>query len=145
LGTHRRQTSQELAGMLGQALVERYRCLQHDGWDDEQLVSLGQTRFGHPVRVNRTYMEADVKILTGFIEPHFFAGFSGGPKGVLPSIAGADSVLTNHGTQMIGHLRPPGLSRRATSMGRDEAASNGAHLPAQRHLNRHARSPVCLR
>ena len=103
LGTHRRQTAQELVGMLGQALVERYRCLQHDGWDDEQLVSLGQTRFGHPVRVNRTYMEADVKILTGFIEPHFFAGFSGGPKGVLPSIAGADSVLTNHGTQMIGH------------------------------------------
>ena len=43
------------------------------------------------------------KILTGFIEPHFFAGFSGGPKGVLPSIAGADSVLTNHGAKMIGH------------------------------------------
>src|SRR5207247_3472991 len=51
----------------------------------------------------RLYMEADVRILTGFIEPHFFAGFSGGPKGVLPSIAGADSVLTNHGYAMIAH------------------------------------------
>jgi nickel-dependent lactate racemase len=103
LGTHRRQTPQELAGMLGQDVVAGYRCLQHDAWDDDNLVSLGHTRFGHPVRVNRTYIEAEVKILTGFIEPHFFAGFSGGPKGVLPSIAGADSVLTNHGAQMIGH------------------------------------------
>ncbi len=103
LGTHRRQTSHELAEMLGQAVVDRYRCLQHDAWDDDHLISLGHTSFGHPVRVNRTYMQADVKILTGFIEPHFFAGFSGGPKGVLPSIAGADSVLTNHGAKMIGH------------------------------------------
>jgi nickel-dependent lactate racemase len=103
LGTHRRQTPQELAEMLGPALVSRYRCLQHDAWDEANLVSLGHTRFGHPVRVNRTYLEADVKILTGFIEPHFFAGFSGGPKGVLPSIAGFDSVLTNHGAKMIGH------------------------------------------
>jgi nickel-dependent lactate racemase len=103
LGTHRRQTPEELAGMLGQEIVDRYRCLQHDAWDDENLVSLGHTSFGHPVRVNRTYLQADVKILTGFIEPHFFAGFSGGPKGVLPSIAGFDSVLTNHGAEMIGH------------------------------------------
>jgi nickel-dependent lactate racemase len=105
LGTHRRQTPEELAGMLGQEIVDRYRCLQHDAWDDENLVSLGQTSFGHPVRVNRTYLEADVKILTGFIEPHFFAGFSGGPKGVLPSIAGIESVLTNHGAKMVGHPR----------------------------------------
>lgn len=103
LGTHRRQTPEELVGMLGQEIVERYRCLQHDIWDDDNLVSLGHTSFGHPVRVNRIYMEANVKILTGFIEPHFFAGFSGGPKGVLPSIAGADSVLTNHGAKMIAH------------------------------------------
>jgi nickel-dependent lactate racemase len=103
LGTHRRQTPQELVEMLGQEIVDRYRCLQHDAWDDENLVSLGHTSFGHPVRVNRIYMEADVKILTGFVEPHFFAGFSGGPKGVLPSIAGFDSVLTNHGAKMIGH------------------------------------------
>jgi nickel-dependent lactate racemase len=103
LGTHRRQTHDELAEMLGKDIVGRYRCLQHDIWDDQNLVSLGHTRYGHPVRVNRTYMESDIKILTGFIEPHFFAGFSGGPKGVLPSIAGADSVLTNHGAKMIGH------------------------------------------
>lgn len=101
LGTHRKQTPGELAAMLGPEVVRRYRCLQHDAWDDANLVSLGETSFGHPVRINRTYMDADVKILTGFIEPHFFAGFSGGPKGVLPSIAGADSVLSNHGAAMI--------------------------------------------
>jgi nickel-dependent lactate racemase len=103
LGTHRRQTPEEMVEMLGQGIVDGYRCVQHDAWDDENLVALGSTSFGHPVRVNRTYQEADVKILTGFIEPHFFAGFSGGPKGVLPSIAGFDSVLTNHGAKMIGH------------------------------------------
>ncbi|MDW8268059.1 MAG: nickel-dependent lactate racemase [Anaerolineae bacterium] len=105
LGTHRRQTEAELRAMLGDAIVETYRCLQHDCFDDANLVSLGVTSFGHPVRINRTYMEADVKILTGFIEPHFFAGFSGGPKAILPSLAGAESVFTNHGRDMIAHPR----------------------------------------
>ena len=66
-------------------------------------MAMTMTKLGHPVRVNRAYMEADVKILTGFIEPHLFAGFSGGPKGVLPAIAGAESVLSNHGYDMVGH------------------------------------------
>ncbi|MCB0206841.1 MAG: nickel-dependent lactate racemase [Anaerolineae bacterium] len=105
LGTHRRQTDTELRAMLGDAVVDNYHCLQHDCFDDAALVSLGETSRGHPVRINRAYMEADVKILTGFIEPHFFAGFSGGPKAILPSLAGAESVFTNHGVQMIGDPR----------------------------------------
>ena len=103
LGTHRRQTEAELRTMLGDQIVDGYRCLQHDGYDDNNLVSLGKTSLGNPVRVNRTYLEADVRILTGFIEPHFFAGFSGGPKGVLPALAGAESVQTNHNQEMIAH------------------------------------------
>ncbi len=103
LGTHRPQTEAELRTMLGDAIVERYRCLQHDGNAEAGLVALGHTRFGHPVRVNRRFMEAKVRILTGLIEPHFFAGFSGGPKGVLPALAGAESVITNHGRAMIAH------------------------------------------
>ena len=105
LGTHRRQTENELRAMLGDFIVDNYRCLQHDCFEDEGLEALGVTSFGHPVRVNRTYLQADVKILTGFIEPHFFAGFSGGPKAVLPSLAGAESVFTNHGLSMIAHPR----------------------------------------
>ena len=101
LGTHRPQTDAELRHMLGDAVVDNYRCLQHDAFDDANLIPLGTTALGHPVRINRSYMDADVRILTGFIEPHFFAGFSGGPKGVLPALAGEESVRTNHGYGMI--------------------------------------------
>ena len=103
LGTHRQQTGAELRLMLGEWIVDHYCCLQHDCFDDSNLVSLGITTLGHPVRVNRVYLDADVRILTGFIEPHFFAGFSGGPKAILPSLAGAESVFTNHGLPMIAH------------------------------------------
>ena len=105
LGTHRRQTAAELRQMLGADIVSRYRCLQHDAWDDAGLVTAGTTGRGNAIRLNRTVMEADLVIFTGFIEPHFFAGFSGGPKGALPALAGHESVLTNHGYAMIGDPR----------------------------------------
>ena len=103
LGTHRFQTKQELRQMLGDEIVEEYRCVQHDAHDDGTLISLGTTSFGNPVRVNKTYLEADVRILTGFIEPHLFAGYSGGPKAVLPALAGFESVSTNHSVANISH------------------------------------------
>ncbi|MBN2503699.1 MAG: nickel-dependent lactate racemase, partial [Anaerolineales bacterium] len=84
LGTHRPQTETELRAMLGAAIIDNYRCIQHDAFNDDLLVSLGETSLGHPVRVNHHFLDADFRILTGFIEPHIFAGFSGGPKGVLP-------------------------------------------------------------
>ena len=105
LGTHRRQTEAELRAMLGDDIVNHYHCIQHDAYDDANLASLGQTSLGHPVRLNRRFLQADVRILTGFIEPHFFAGYSGGPKGVLPALAGAESVLTNHGREMIANSK----------------------------------------
>jgi lactate racemase len=103
LGTHRQQSEAELRSMLGDNIFENYRCLQHNAFDDSLLVSLGKTSFDNPVRINRHFLEADIRILTGFIEPHFFAGFSGGPKGVLPALAGAESVLSNHNLAMISH------------------------------------------
>ena len=103
LATHRPQTEVELERMLGAEVVRSYRVVQHDAWDREQLVHVGETRFGHPVWLNRAYVEADVRIVTGLIEPHFFAGFSGGPKAVLPGIAGAETVWANHAAAMIGH------------------------------------------
>ncbi|MFN8500050.1 MAG: nickel-dependent lactate racemase [Anaerolineae bacterium] len=101
LGTHRRQTPDELRRLLGDVVFDNYRCLQHDAFDEANLVPLGATARGHPVRINRAYMDADVRILTGFIEPHFFAGYSGGPKAVLPALSGWESVFTNHGYAMI--------------------------------------------
>jgi nickel-dependent lactate racemase len=101
LGTHRAQTEDELRRMLGDGVVDRYRVVQHDAWDDGQMVEVARNRAGRPVRVNRAYMEASVRILTGFIEPHLFAGFSGGPKAVLPGIADVESILDNHGPAMI--------------------------------------------
>jgi nickel-dependent lactate racemase len=103
LGTHRPQTGAELTHMLGSEVVSRYRIVQHDAWDDENLVEAGRNRAGRPVRINRTYVEASVRILTGFIEPHFFAGFSGGPKSVLPGIADIEAILDNHGATMLAH------------------------------------------
>jgi nickel-dependent lactate racemase len=101
LGTHRPQTESELRAMLGDAVVENYRCRQHDAADERGLVSLGESRRGHPLKVNRHLLEADLKILTGFIEPHFFAGYSGGPKAVLPGLAGMETVFANHSPAMI--------------------------------------------
>jgi nickel-dependent lactate racemase len=101
LGMHRPNTEGELRTMLGDEVVDGYCIVQHDGSDQDGLVILGKTRFGHDVFVSRAYMEATVKILTGFIEPHFFAGFSGGPKAVLPGVAGARLVLENHGAAML--------------------------------------------
>ena len=106
LGTHRPSTGAELRGMLGDAIVDgppgrRYRVVQHDANDQGQLVCIGQTRFGHAAWVNAAYMQADVKILTGFIEPHLFAGFSGGPKAVMPGVAGMEIILDNHSGEML--------------------------------------------
>lgn len=103
LGTHRPQTEEELVEMLGEEVVRRYRIVQHDAWDDAALVEIARNRAGNPVRVNRAYVEASVRVLTGFIEPHFFAGFSGGPKAVLPGIADIGAILDNHSAPLIGH------------------------------------------
>lgn len=103
LGTHRPNTDQELCGMLGAEIVERYRIEQNNAFDPSTQVCLGRTSLGHEIWINRAYMEADVKILTGFIEPHLFAGFSGGGKAVMPGMAGQTTVLGNHDARMIGH------------------------------------------
>ncbi|MHB1295414.1 MAG: nickel-dependent lactate racemase [Anaerolineae bacterium] len=103
LGTHRPNTREELEGMLGAEIVRDYQIVQHDGWDTSNLVDLGTTRFGHRAQVNKLYYEASFKILTGFIEPHIFAGYSGGPKSVLPGVSGFEGIMDNHGYEMMGH------------------------------------------
>ncbi len=97
LGTHRPNSKEELEKMLTPEVVANYRVLNHDCEDESQLVQLGETRGGVPALINRHAVEADLRIVTGFIEPHFFAGFSGGPKGIMPGVAGLKTVMSNHG------------------------------------------------
>ncbi len=105
LGMHRPNTPQELERMLGRQLLASYRVVQHDAHDPSQLTYVFTTDRGARVEVNAHYMAAQVRILTGFVEPHIFAGYSGGGKAVLPGIAGADIVTSNHGGPMIAHPR----------------------------------------
>lgn len=101
LGTHRPNTETELRGMLGDTLVDRYRIVQNNAFDPSTQVHLGVTSRRHEIWLNRELAACDVKILTGFIEPHFFAGFSGGGKAIMPGMAGQRTVLGNHDARMI--------------------------------------------
>lgn len=101
LGTHRPNTDAELRTMLGDALVDGYRIVQNNSFDSTTQVHLGTTARGHDIWLNREFIECEAKILTGFIEPHFFAGFSGGGKAAMPGMAGQRTVLGNHDASMI--------------------------------------------
>ncbi|MEP6672251.1 MAG: nickel-dependent lactate racemase [Chthoniobacter sp.] len=105
LGTHRPNTREELEMMLTAEVVARYRCVNHEPHNDDACVAFGTTRTGVPALINRHLVEADVRIITGFIEPHFFAGFSGGPKGIMPGVAALKTVQSNHGVHNIGDRR----------------------------------------
>ena len=102
LGTHRPNTKAELEQLLGSDVVKNYRVLNHEPENLAELVQVGTTRDGSPALLNRHVVEANLRIVTGFIEPHFFAGFSGGPKGIMPGTAGLQTVLSNHRAANIG-------------------------------------------
>jgi lactate racemase len=102
-GTHRGNTEAEIRAMLGDEVADTVHVVNHDARDPSLLVNLGTHGNGVPVWLNRHWVEADLRITTGFVEPHFFAGFSGGPKLVAPGLAGLDTVLTLHDARRIGH------------------------------------------
>ena len=105
LGTHRPNTEVELRGMLGDTIVDSYCIVQNNAFDQSTQIQLGTTNRGHDIWLNRELVECDIKILTGFIEPHFFAGFSGGGKAVMPGMASLRSILDNHDADMISHTQ----------------------------------------
>jgi len=101
-GLHRPATEDELVGMLGREITAGYRVVNHEARRLDELTALGCTPRGKtPVFVNRRYVESDFKILTGLIEPHFFAGFSGGYKSISPGIAGLDTIRNTHGPEIL--------------------------------------------
>ena len=102
LGTHRPNTREELETMLTPEVVANYRVLNHEPENPKALVQVGTTADGTPALLNRHIVEAALRIITGFIAPHFFAGFSGGVKGIMPGCAGLETVMSNHGAKNIG-------------------------------------------
>ncbi|NLY49390.1 MAG: nickel-dependent lactate racemase [Firmicutes bacterium] len=104
-GLHRPTTPAELTARYGKDLVQREHFVVHNAFNTDELVYLGGLPSGAPLWVNRLLAETDLLVAEGFIEPHFFAGFSGGPKSVLPGVAGEKSVLANHSTALMAHPR----------------------------------------
>jgi nickel-dependent lactate racemase len=104
-GTHRGNSPEEIREMVGDEVADSVEIINHDARDRDSLVYLGVHGNGVPVWLNRRWVDADIRITTGFVEPHFFAGFSGGPKLVAPGLAGLDTVLTLHNAQRIGDPR----------------------------------------
>jgi nickel-dependent lactate racemase len=102
LGTHRPNTDAELRSILSPELVDNFRIVQNNSFDQETQVYRGKTKRGHPIWLNKDLLENDLLLLTGFIEPHLFAGFSGGCKAVMPGMAGLWTIMHNHGFDMVG-------------------------------------------
>lgn len=100
-GCHRGTTKDELVAKFGEEIVQNENIFIHDCDDRENLVNIGTLPSGGECEINRLAYEADLLVAEGFIEPHFFAGFSGGRKSVLPGVAGRTTVLSNHCSEFI--------------------------------------------
>ncbi len=100
-GLHRETTREELEAKFGQEIMEQETIVVHDCDDQENLVYLGKLPSGGNMYINRLAVEADLLVAEGFIEPHFFAGFSGGRKSVLPGVASRETVMYNHNSAFI--------------------------------------------
>jgi lactate racemase len=100
-GTHRLATDQELINILGENIVKNYEIVQNNANNSEMHEYVGTTISGNEVFLNKKILKCNFKILTGFIEPHFFAGFSGGGKALVPGMASVKTIKYNHS---ISHL-----------------------------------------
>jgi nickel-dependent lactate racemase len=100
LGLHAPLNRKELIQKFGRNIMENYRVINHN---TDQTTFLGTTSFGTPVEVNAEVVRADFRISTGFIEPHFFAGFSGGRKSIAPGVSSARAIRYNHRYEMVAH------------------------------------------
>src|SRR5205809_1892264 len=129
-GSHRDNTPEELAAMVGRDVFARYRVVNHTAHETKGLVAVGRSPDGEPVLMSREYVEADRRIVLGFIEPHFMAGFSGGYKGIFPALADIDSIMHYHRASVIGDPRSTWgvLEGNPTQ---EQIRGNGAPLPVR--------------
>ncbi len=108
-GLHRPCTPAELREMLGDELASSLRIVQHDARDAAAHVDLGHTRGGIPIRIDRFFVESDLRLVTGLIEPHLMAGYSGGRKAVCPGLAAVETLRVAHGPALLEGQIGPGL------------------------------------
>jgi lactate racemase len=127
-GSHRTNTEEELIGMVGREVASNYHIVNHNAHDPSTLAFAGKSPEDRDVYMNREYVEADRRIVLGFIEPHFMAGFSGGYKGVFPAVADIASIMHYHRASVIGHARSTWgvLEDNPTQ---DQIRANGSLLP----------------
>jgi lactate racemase len=109
-GTHRQATASEMQELVRPEIVARNTIVDHDS-DDGDHVEVGRVD-GTPVLLQRDYVEADTRIITGFVEPHFFAGFSCGPKAVCPGIAATETILEAHHPRRIADAASTFVTRQ---------------------------------
>jgi nickel-dependent lactate racemase len=102
-GLHEPTPKSEAEKLLGKTVAEKVNVVNHDAEDESQLTYLGKTSFGTNLWVNKLITECDLAVATGLIEPHFFAGYGGGRKSILPGVAGKKSIYQNHSFKMIAH------------------------------------------
>ncbi|WP_436667744.1 lactate racemase domain-containing protein, partial [Latilactobacillus sakei] len=100
-GFHRPSTHEELVNKYGEDIVNNEEIVMHVSTDDSSMVKIGQLPSGGDCIINKVAAEADLLISEGFIESHFFAGFSGGRKSVLPGIASYKTIMANHSGEFI--------------------------------------------
>jgi nickel-dependent lactate racemase len=100
LGLHQPLSKTEMVEKLGNGIVEKYKVANHFPQD---CINLAKSSKGIPIEINKRVVEADFRISTGFIEPHFFAGFSGGRKSIMPGISSRRAIYGNHSYKMIDH------------------------------------------
>jgi nickel-dependent lactate racemase len=133
-GSHRANSPAELRQMVGDGVFDRYRIVNHDSRDSALLAAAGRSVDGRPIAFNRDYVEADRRIVLGFIEPHFMAGFSGGYKGVFPAVADLDSIKHYHRAQVIADARSTwGVLQDNPTQA--QVRANGALLPVDMLIN----------
>ncbi len=104
-GGHRPNTPDELRLMFGEEVLRRVRIVNHDAFDQNHLTQVGRAGDGSPIVLNKHYLEADKRIAVGLIEPHFFVGYSGGDKAVIPGVAGMETILHLHRRELIADAR----------------------------------------
>jgi nickel-dependent lactate racemase len=121
-GAHRAPTEDEFRQILGRHYERfRKRIEAHDARDRSSLVDLGRTRNGTPILLNRALVEADRVVATGSVEPHYFAGYTGGRKAFLPGVAGFETVEANHKLALDPRARALALADNPVSQDMDDA------------------------